>query len=204
MTEIRTIAELLYFLSGVVLATVALFGIQQIKLLKRDIRLRNERASKEKTLEFAQTYESHIELANKFYEECSSKKLLSYDGPVGDFTVKSIPKNFFPFTRKRFDGCWLDAMNRLEIVAAAFISGVADEELGFNIIGPSFCASVVSHYDLISSMRDHDDPTEAFQPIVDLYRLWAPRLTKAQLLRAREELQKRIEATVDRSIPPTY
>src|SRR5438094_10995 len=100
MTAIRIIAELLYFLSNVVLATVALFGIQQIKLLKRDIHLRNERASKEKTLEYSQTYESYIELANKFYEECSSNKLPTYDGPVGDFTFKSIPKNFFSFTRQ--------------------------------------------------------------------------------------------------------
>ena len=209
MNEIRNIAELMYFFSGVVLAILAIFGVRQVKLLKKDIRLRNERASKEKALEFVQHYETYVEFDAKFSDECSSKRLPTYRGPIGDFTLTSIPKEFLPIAKKRFDGCWLDGMNRLELVAGAFVSGVADEALGFKMIGPSFCGTVASHYDLISLTRDADSANPLFgsanplfQTIVDLYNLWAPRLSKAQLLRARDELEKQINATTDKKISP--
>jgi hypothetical protein len=47
---------LLYFLSGVGLLIVAVYGLKQLHLLKEDIRTRNTRAAREKALESATIY----------------------------------------------------------------------------------------------------------------------------------------------------
>jgi hypothetical protein len=51
-TQIRSGLELLYFVAGVVVAIGVIYGLKQIALLKKDIRLRNERAAKEKAIEY--------------------------------------------------------------------------------------------------------------------------------------------------------
>jgi hypothetical protein len=56
IADARPWIELAYFASGIVLAVVALFGLKQISLLKSDIRLRSERAAKEKAIEQAQRH----------------------------------------------------------------------------------------------------------------------------------------------------
>jgi len=95
---------------------------------------------------------------------------------------------------------WLTAVNKLEIVAAGFVSGVADEQVGFKIIGWSFCATAATKYDILCVVRGADKAI--YQTIVDLYNLWAPRLSKAELLHARQEIEKRLAATVDKTISP--
>jgi hypothetical protein len=202
MNLIRSIAELLYFLSGVTLAVIATYGIQQIKLLKKDIKLRNERASKEKALEFAERYELFVTLYNRFFEESIARKLPSYSGPIGDFSMTSIPRELLHDAHERFKLDWLASVNKLELIAAALVSGVADEQLGFKIIGWSSCATIASIYDIICVARDIDETNPGYQTIVDLYKLWAPRISKAQLLRARHEIEERLAATNDTRIIP--
>jgi len=202
MYAIRSIAELLYFLSGVALAAIAAYGIQQVKLLKKDIRVRNERASKEKALEFVEKYELFITLDERFYSESKAKKVQGYNGPIGDFSNGSVPEKYQKNAYKRYTLPWLEGVNKLELIASGFVSGVADEQLGFKIIGWSFCATVASKYDILCIARGIDKTKPGYQTIVELYQLWAPRLSKAQLLHAREEIEKRIAATVDSTIPP--
>jgi hypothetical protein len=200
MSELRTIAEFLYFLSGVALAVIAVFGLQQIKILKRDIKVRNDRASKEKALEFVQKYEDFIGLHNAFFRDCVEKKFGMYEGPIGDFSWESIKPAERPNAINRIMlNTSLGAMNKLNLVAACFMSGVADEQLGFSIIGKGFCANVANIYDLLSFARG-EKKSVSFQPIVDLYQLWSPRLSKAQLLQAREDIETQLAATVERSI----
>ena len=202
MSAIRSIAELLYFLSGVALAAIAAYGIQQVKLLKKDIRVRNERASKEKALEFVEKYELFITLDERFYSESKAKKVPSYNGPIGDFSEGSVPEKYQKNAYVRYTLPWLEGVNKLELIASGFVSGVADEQLGFKIIGWTFCATVASKYDILCIARGIDKTNPGYQTIVELYQLWAPRLSKAQLLHAREEIEKRIAATVDSTIPP--
>jgi len=202
MNGIRSVAELLYFLSGVALAAIAAYGIQQVKLLKKDIRIRNERASKEKALEFAEKYELFILLDERFHKACEDKNIPIYSGPIGDFSKDSVPEDLRKNARNRYDMPWLESVNKLELIASAFVSGVADEQLGFEIIGWSFCATVANKYDILCICRGIAKTHPVYQTIVDLYQLWAPRLSRTELLEARREIEKRIAATVDRTIPP--
>jgi len=90
-TEVRPWAEFAYFLSTIVLAIVAVFGLQQISLVKRDIRLRSDRAAKEKAIEYSHRY---LTIFVPLYDECThdrtKKGIVGYDGPIGDFTPGSL------------------------------------------------------------------------------------------------------------------
>jgi len=83
-------------------------------------------------------------------------------------------------------------LNQLESIAASFTSGVADERTGFRIIGRTYCFNVESYYDLISV-----SPHTYWQSAIDLYFLWRPRLSKAELEIARGEMEARLLELAD-------
>lgn len=80
-------------------------------------------------------------------------------------------------------------MNELEAISAAFTSGVADEATGFKIIGRSFCGTVQCEYDLIALSRDKSKEAQGYwNNIVQLYKMWSPRLKEVELRQAKERL----------------
>jgi hypothetical protein len=192
MSLLRCYLELFYFGSGIVLAGVAIYGLKQIRILKRDISVRNERAAKEKAIEYSSRYLNvFVPLIDKYSEAYTSRNLPSYSGPVGDFTSASLSDRHRGLALKRFQvGEWRFAMNELEAIAAAFTTGVADEGCGFEIIGGTFCGTVQSNYDILSmtggSVRRY------YKSIVKLYLMWAPRLSEAELKAEKEEIDKRL------------
>lgn len=203
MQEIKQWLELAYFTSGIVLACFAAYGLQQIKLMKRDMLVRAERAAKEKAIEYSTRYLSvFCEISRPFYLEYREKKLENYTGPITDFTLTSFPKEHLANAQKRFElSSWLPAMNELEAIASAFITGVADERTGFNIIGRTYCLTIIHDYDIISLCRD-GKACDYYQSIVDLYKIWSPRLNKAELEAARQKMDERISCIPDKCIPP--
>jgi hypothetical protein len=203
MENIRNFLELFSLLASIVLAIVGLWGLRQLTLFKEDIRLRNERASKEKAIEYSLRYlTNYVELNNKFYTECENKKLQLYNGPIGVFSKDSIPPQMREMALKKFSlFTWLPCMNELLAIASAFTTGVADEQTGFLIIGRSFCISIQSHYDIISFPRDNR-ANDYYQNIVNLYLVWSPRLSKAELEDQKEKIETQILKHSISKIPP--
>lgn len=202
MADLRLILEMLSFASTVVVAIAAIYGLQQIRLLKFDMRSRSERAAKEKALEAVDQYNSsYIKLIEAFRKSLSAASLGDYEGPIGDFTRDSIPLKYRELANKRwalFD--WLDAINRLDLISAMYTTGVADEKVGFDIMGRSFCRNVGYYYDVIALTRI-DQACQHFDNIVRLYGTWSPRLSKAELSAAKDALESRISAIPDKRIP---
>jgi hypothetical protein len=196
IVNIRPWLELLYFLSGIVVAAAVVYGLQQIKLLKRDIRIRNERAAKENAVEYGARYLNNFtKLWGPFFDAHRAAGLSSYKGPIEDFSVGSLKQN--ENARKRYElFSWLGSFNELEAISSAFTSGVADEEIGFKIFGRSFCHTVRDDYDLIAISRQ--SPVRAqdyWSNIVELYTIWAPRLQQAELVGIRDMLNVQIAKT---------
>ena len=202
LEQIRNGLEIAYFLSGIGVAVAAILGLQQLRIMKLDMRTRNERAAKEKAVEFADRYMSiYVPLSSKVYDERKAANLPSYGGPIGDFTAADLLNLDQKIVRARFALGWLPALNALESIASAFVTGVADEQTGFSIMGRSFCATVAIQYDIICVCRD-DDACRHWESIVSLYCLWSSRLTKAELEAHRARLDEKIAATVSRQISP--
>ena len=92
-------------------------------------------------------------------------------------------------------------MNQLESISAFFMSGIADECTGFRVIGRTFCGSVESSYDLISISRQ-EKACPYWANTVDLYQLWRPRLTKAEMEIAKEDIEYELSSITTRTISP--
>ncbi len=202
MDTMKNYLEMAFYISGIVLSIAALFGLEQIRVLKRDTALRSERAAKEKAIEYSSRYLTRfVSLINKFSTEAGNAKLPLYshsDLPVGDFTFESIPKKRVGVTYKLWTmETWCPAMNELEAISAAFVTGVADETTGFDIIGGSYCSSVQTYYDILAFSADGDRVRRYYKSITALYHLWAPRLSEADLRKVKD----RIEAELDAIMP---
>jgi len=179
------------------------FAYRQLNLLRLDVNLRNERAAKEKAINACERYlDAYVQKSGVFFDECFDKKILGYDGPVGDFTYSSLPEKLRDKATQRFclDSV-LPALNELEAIAASFQTGVADERTGFQIIGRSFCSTVQHHYDVISFGRERQ-AHNYWDGIVGLYTIWRPRLTKAEMEYSKNLLQRKIDLVRDREIRP--
>jgi hypothetical protein len=180
-------------ISGVIIAIAAIYGINQIRLMKIDMSTRSERAAKEKAIEYSEKYlHDYVGIDLRFLADCQEEDLGPYDGPIGDFSPDSVPDKYIDSAEEKFAlGSWLPAVNLLEAIASAFTKGVADEKVGFNIIGRTFCSTVAHKYDIISLSRS-DDVSPHYQDIVELYSIWSSRLSKAELEEARDDLEEKV------------
>jgi len=195
--------EALYFLAGILLIGGLGLTYRQVVLIKKDIRTRNERAAAEKAIEACDRYFcSYVPLNGTFFHDRLKEKIGGYEGPIGDFSLSSIPDNLKDISLKRYAlHSWLPMMNQLESISAFFMSGIADECTGFRVIGRTFCGSVESSYDLISISRQ-EKACPYWANTVDLYQLWRPRLTKAEMEIAKENIEHELSSISARTISP--
>jgi hypothetical protein len=163
--------ENIFYLSGIVLALAALFGLRQISLLKSDIRIRNTRMAREMSAAIIKYYmEEHCAPSNGVELLIQKKQVpaISWTGKTEDLDFLS-PATFDKrialsrlssyveiFQNGETKVCITDLLNGLEYVGACCNSGLPDEKLVFNSIGRSFCRTVEQFYDLIVVMRQNE------------------------------------------------
>jgi hypothetical protein len=201
-TQMKDWLELAYYASGIAVAIIAGLGLRQIRVLKTDIKLRNERAAKERAIEYSTRYLSrYCALNSAWFDYCQKNSVPNYEGPIGNFTYASLPKKYKELLLERWKHPkWLDAINELSAIASAFTSGVADECEGFKIIGRSFCLTVEHNYDLLAAAHDRVCPY--YYTIVALYQTWRPRMKEAELLDERTKIDLEIAKQTQSKIKP--
>lgn len=161
---VRPWAELVYFLTGPILVGITLFGLQQLKLTKEDMSVKNERAAKEKALEYATRYASNfLSLSFEAVKISESKSIKWPKTTVANFTFDSVSQENLTAAETLFKDAEIgpaivSALNELQTISAAFYSGVADETIGFDIMGPAFCHSVGQYYAFICTNRKSSTP----------------------------------------------
>jgi hypothetical protein len=192
--NVRSWFELVYFISGPIIAIFAVVGLIQVILLKKDMRVRAIRAAKERALEYSQRYANFVLLHREFTRECSKKKFPMYKGDVHDFSPNSLSSELKDIVKQkmRLDS-GVAAMNELEAIAAAFVTGVADDATGFKIFGRSFCQIVHIHYDLLV-VYDGETSNSHAQYTRELYKAWSDRLTEKELVDIRADARTRLES----------
>lgn len=203
ITAARPILEALYFVANVLLVAGLGMAYRQLVLIKQDMRTRNQRAAAEKAIDACNHYLcGYVDLLSKNHNEKTLKKIPDYEGPIGDFTRRSIPPALLESVRKRFElDTWLMPLNHLESIAASFVTGVADEQVGFRVIGRTFCLTVEDAYDIIAWARP-EQPYGYWTSIVELYHMWRPRLTKGELEMAKREMEARLARCRETTVAP--
>jgi hypothetical protein len=212
---VRPWAELAYFISTILLLLVAVYGAKQIGflqaqismlreqiiLLKHDVNTRNLRAAKEQALAYCDRFSRYVLLRRKFVRKAEHAKLTLFSGATNaDFTDEALDANAERIVdeKLKLDEC-IATLNELELIAMAFISGVADEGEGFNTIGHGFCATVATHYDIIAIQGRR---RSSFKNIRALYKIWSSRSQLAEIEKERHRLEVRAKATPNHKISP--
>jgi hypothetical protein len=203
--QIRAVLEILYFLSSVALAVIGAYGLKQIKLLKRDMHTRNDRAAKEKAIEASNRFITSVDLNHKYHEALKNAGLKPYTGPIGDFTSSSLAPAWRENANKKvpLSPLWMPILNEYEGMASAYMSGVADEELGYKILGLGFCRSVQRNYDVISLQRGSGKSEWNFwKNTIGLYTLWSNRIKQEGLLEKLTEVSSQLRGSSNAKITP--
>jgi len=202
LTTARPYLEMIYFLSGLVIAVAAVIALRQLRLMKLDLLGRSERAAKEKAIEAAFEYTKTLERIAVQLGDLPQGVPHYYKGAVGDFTANSIPTDLREAANKRhLSGKVWRSLDALDGIAAMFVTGVADEQTAFPIFGGAFCGTVAGQYDVICLAT----ASKSFAPyasLIELYQIWSRRLSKMDLAKAREALEKEMSAIPDKEIPP--
>jgi hypothetical protein len=202
--EIQLILEGASVLISLGIAIAAIYGVKQIYLMKSDINTRAERASKEKAIDATNRYlTNYTKLIGSHTDECLEKDLpTGWNGEIGSFNSDSVDKKLGTKQIERIKLIsWLPAINELESISAMFMTGVADEETGFKIIGFTFCSTVASNYDLIASTRSKNS-VDYWDNIVGLYKVWSKRLERLDLTESKNKLEEKLQNISDERIPP--
>ena len=176
--SLKYYAELGYFIAGIALAIAAWYGLKQISISKADIEERKKRAAMEKAMEYYELYESKFTpLIDEFDKECAEKGLdIGGYKQLEQFDESGIPPGFTQ--RRSIILSWFQAFNVLETIATAFIIGLADENVGYSLFGPSFVRQVYRIHDIIVRNRKFQEFPRWMEMTIKLYNKWAPKYQK--------------------------
>ena len=204
--SIRPYLEILSYAATAALVIGLFVTRAQLTAFHADARTRNERIAKEKAIEASARYLTEfVRIANIDFEKCKELNIERYRGKVGDFSVRSLDPRTIAGLRKTAMArtTSVAVLNELEIISSYFISGVADEQIGFRIIGRSFCASVKSDYPTITLLRGDSVAQPYWHNIVLLNSLWASRLEREELGTSAELISQKLAGLpTDRPISP--
>ncbi|HXM49638.1 MAG TPA: hypothetical protein VN956_17480 [Pyrinomonadaceae bacterium] len=165
--------------------------------MKSDMLGRSERAAKEKAVEAAFEYAKTLTTLGMHAINLGKNVPSSYTGPIGDFTLDSIPAEMRELADKRYaSGAMIIPLDMLDAIAAMFVTGIADEKTAFPIFGGAFCATIAGQYDIIAGATS-DRSFSPFANLIELYQPWSTRLSKMDLARARQTLEKEMSAIPD-------
>jgi hypothetical protein len=203
---VRPILELLYFLASIGLFASVFIGLRQLKLVKEDIKVRNKRASVEKSIEYLNMFATDFipKITDKI-KEINESKLAVYKGPFNPKFVfdhncdlkSQVIKDYYLLCYE-IDVVYI--LNELEFFSAALVSGLADEELAFNPLADFYCSTVERFYVTICANRENGD-SRMYSNIINLYGTWKDRLHKMELESKRREIDENISKIEDRRIP---
>ena len=204
MTTLRTVLELIYFVTGgPVLAFFAFIALKQIAVTKQGNRIAAKRESYRLAAEQANIFAAElVPIFNELDKIIETEEIEFFQS----FTV-SIDGGAFRVTRtKRINTeeipkivpCAANIMNRLETLAIFFTSKVADEFIAFTSIGPTYVKQVKLMLPLMLASSTKGNHANALK----LFVLWNDRIQKQVLERERETIEKRLDGISGRQIFP--
>ncbi|WP_153732548.1 DUF4760 domain-containing protein [Sporosarcina obsidiansis] len=202
--DVKEWFEMIYYISGIVLVIGVFIGIKQFKiakdeiqLLKKDYETRNKRASVEKSIEYLNLFATEfIPKASEVQLNIKQNVTQIYKGPINndfrfDDNCNLKSKYIQDLLRKSIENDAVDVLNRFEYFSAAFVSGLADEELAFTPLSRIYCEYIESMYVVLCYLRKDEDHS-SFENTVKLYNSWKKRLEKSALEKRRSKLDDEI------------
>ncbi|APD92954.1 hypothetical protein BM523_02440 [Alteromonas mediterranea] len=193
--NLRPIFELLYFISGLVVAAAAIYALKQIPLLKRTLRIQSKRDALKITSEQCDIYMSEIiPMQNVFHEAVKENKVTYFQGwdvSIENDELKVSRKT--PPNMKGFSSILktLNVLNKMESFSSYFTSNVADEVIAYHTVGTTFLSFTKELLPWVISCREDG----YYKNLTKLYIHWESRRLNEQLMKQKLDLEKRLNNT---------
>jgi len=202
METIKSILEIINYLSAPVLVFLAYKGLEQIKVARETNKINSKRDAFKIAAEQCNTFKDIvIPYAKNLSDEIKKKDIKffeMFDVKIDGNMLKVQPKQKIP--DEEYDK--LDSLehliafhNSLEGYALYFTSGVAEDLIGFNTTGKAFCNMVEQYLPLLAV----DFNGGNYKNIKKLYFHWHKRIETEKILLEKNRLEDKLKAnkTVD-------
>ena len=193
----KEVLVVLYYLAGIGLFSGIVIALRQLKVMKDDIRIKNKRASVNKSIEYLNWFATEfIPESDEYYGKLIGKKINLYDKlKQYDFNyneeVNQKSKTVMDSIKIKKECGAGNLNNQLEFFSAAMMSGLADEELAFNPLAEAFCEYVEINYDVYCDSRK-GGRDRLFSHTIALYKMWHERLESIGLSKEKQKIEEKM------------
>lgn len=193
-----------------VTALATLGALYQIKLSKDSFKTNSHRESVKYASELVVMYlREVISLIDKTDSILLNMKLKKFtkDVNLSNFTRNEILrnggelKNHFEYSVKQLNinirnvNIVVEIANTIESFAVPFIECVADERVGFNAVGQTFCHTIEEYYFFYAVARSGE--IRSYQNTIALYNVWSQRIKESKLKSTAEEVDKELRKILE-------
>lgn len=210
LEKLKDFLEIVYFLSGPVIAFLAYKALGQIKIGKEQLEanqqalvINSRRDALKLTAQQIEVFNSVIlnfhNILNNTIREHKLQLLKQYKVECKDGSIKVVPpKNLVPKEDLiKIVPEVANLANALESFSVAFTSQVANEKVAFNSIGAAYCSAIESVAPVILLAATDG---KAYSSCLKLYFIWRQRIERDDLEKAKQELDKKLSSTEDITI----
>jgi hypothetical protein len=205
---LRSILELAYFVSTIVLTSVAFYGLKQLSLTKQIAAKNARRESIKFAAERCQYYaEAVVPAQDNVVKSYKLNKLtclsnLSFKVEKGEIALHNFDARKTALCERELSVIMRDGvafLNSLEGFAIPFVAGVADDELGFQETASSFCRGLSEFMPMVVVLRKHGP---RYESSVKLYESWIARLEAEKMKSLVQSMSEKIKAAEKAKFPP--
>lgn len=203
----KELLEIIYYLSGIVLAIGVLIGMFQLKitqkqiaLLNKDYKTKNKRAVIESSIKYLEVAKSLIvdmsDYRRRFVKEIPNRadtsSLFNKDFMLDDEEKILNKKELVIELIVQEKLGLVHILNELEVFSVAMLNGVADENIVFTPFGRVFCEFIEEEHLKLTFSRTTGTP---YENLVKLYNIWKDRLEvqsyELQIQEAKDKIKAR-------------
>jgi len=186
METTKNILEIIYFISGPVLAFFAFMALRQISETKKSRIISSKREAYKIAADKCEFFSLHIiPLINNLDDVVRERGITLFKKLKIEITSDKIHVEKFLKDNEETDKIFsiipqfLDLANQLDSISLFFVSGIADENIGYLGIGEIYCETVKKYTPLIV-LFTREVPQDS-NSLIDLFTIWNARLEKDRL-----------------------
>lgn len=184
-------------LAGIAVAGIAGYGLRQLTLTKRDMATRVDRDGALHAIQQCREFCNEIipAFANttRAFAQAQTQQM-KFTNPHGmifepQAQIVGICREWTkPFQQDVIDAA-ISLLNRLELFALHFTSGLAEADVAFQPTSDVYCQAVIQLYPFLILLRADQDRT-LYSNTVKLFRIWIARKTEGQMREQMTQLQR--------------
>lgn len=205
---LRSIFEMLYFSSGIVLIIGLYIGYKQLRVASEDIKIRNERLAMSKSLDYLDIFASELlPKMTEYVTKSSSPKVVEKTKFSIEDVESLIDDNYYInidtmnpeigayafklLIEKQSHGIET-IFNQIESFSAGIVHRLADETIVYGPISSVYCSFIESELVFLSIQRGYGAP---FDNTVALYKKWTKKRESDVNVLKLKELEGTLEET---------